>query len=130
MSVACKICQSPDHTQFYCSQKPRPQLKATSLRRGTKKLGNGKVALLWQATRKTWLTLHKPPYTCHYCGFPLTVKTVTLDHLISRSRRPDLRYELSNLVPACWNCNKMKGSLSHDEYGHVCHNIIMKGELL
>jgi len=38
------------------------------------------------------------------------IDDMELDHIISRSRRPDLRYVLSNLAPSCHDCNTEKGS--------------------
>lgn len=55
-------------------------------------------------------------YNCHYCGRFLLRNEVELDHFESRSRRPDLRYELTNLVPSCHRCNAEKGSLSGEQY--------------
>lgn len=40
----------------------------------------------------------------------------TLDHVKSRSSRPDLRYEFSNLKPCCFTCNTLKGSKSVENY--------------
>jgi hypothetical protein len=34
----------------------------------------------------------------------------TLDHVIPRSRAPELRYDPNNLRPCCWTCNSKKGS--------------------
>jgi len=55
-------------------------------------------------------------YNCRYCGVFLFRNQVELDHYLSRSRRPDLKYTFSNLVPSCHNCNTDKGSRSGDEY--------------
>jgi 5-methylcytosine-specific restriction endonuclease McrA len=54
---------------------------------------------------------------CYLCGRPLTIETLTLDHVKSRSRHPELRYELSNLRPACWACNTAKSSRDITELG-------------
>jgi 5-methylcytosine-specific restriction endonuclease McrA len=55
-------------------------------------------------------------YNCFYCGKFLWPAEVTLDHYHSRSRHPELRYELSNLRPCCWNCNGEKGSTDGDDF--------------
>ena len=47
---------------------------------------------------------------CHYCGAPATV----LDHVVPIARGGTS--DRSNLVPACWNCNTMKGMESADDY--------------
>lgn len=43
----------------------------------------------------------------------MTPKETTLDHVLPRGSHPELRYELSNLKPCCWDCNYKKGS-SHE----------------
>ena len=74
--------------------------------------------------------LKNPPdaagyHYCHYCSKPLTnnpemmaygVEPMTIDHYLSRGRRPDLSYDPSNFVVVCYQCNSEKGSLSGDEY--------------
>ena len=72
----------------------------------------GKVAKKWIETRKQWIDEHPGPWSCYICGTPLNIDTLTLDHVKSRSRRPDLRYEFDNLQPCCWPCNTAKGSNS------------------
>lgn len=132
MSKACKWCGGTDHTQFYCRQKARTPIKRNtalvvrsnvSLVRQNKPIRRlGKQHQLWMATRKLWFELYYASrYYCHYCGIGMLKSETTLDHLIPRSRRPDLRYVLWNLVSACGPCNTKKGSKPHDKYKHVCH---------
>lgn len=66
---------------------------------------------LWQKTRRKWFKENSSEfYTCYLCFRFLLPEETTLDHVIPRSARPDLRYELSNLEPCCWECNYKKGS--------------------
>lgn len=44
---------------------------------------------------------------CWYCGWPLSSGRATLDHLRPRSRGGS--DDESNLVLACWPCNRNKG---------------------
>lgn len=44
------------------------------------------------------------------CLGSLTIDTLTLDHVKSRSRHPELRFDLNNLKPCCSPCNTHKGS--------------------
>lgn len=47
-------------------------------------------------------------YKCRYCGKPLTKKSVTIDHIIPKSKGgPTVE---SNLVVACQRCNRQKGN--------------------
>lgn len=39
-----------------------------------------------------------------------------LDHVLSRSRHPELTFDEQNLKPSCHDCNYAKGSLSLEEY--------------
>lgn len=70
-------------------------------------------------TRAAWFHSHAPDrdgfYTCYICGDKLLPRETTLDHVKSRSRHPELRFEPSNLQPCCWRCNTAKGSRDLDE---------------
>jgi len=71
----------------------------------------GKVGKQWMQTRREWIRQNKDTeYKCYLCGRRLDETTLTLDHVKSRSRHPELRYELSNLRPCCAQCNENKGS--------------------
>lgn len=77
----------------------------------------GKHGRKWLSVRQQWFNDHPAQhYVCHYCGERLTRKETTLDHLQSRSRHPELRYDLSNLAPCCWKCNTEKGSQDAQDY--------------
>jgi 5-methylcytosine-specific restriction endonuclease McrA len=142
MSKPCAYCQSVTHTGFSCPYKPRKQMQGPSMAVKTKpckicgsvyhyasfcpykpkkKLTNGPVFTRWSNCKAEWFKLYAAEfYTCHYCGQRMTKQETTLDHKISRSRAPQLRYDFANLVPCCWICNGLKGSLDHDEYVHMC----------
>jgi len=62
-----------------------------------------------------WIRKNKQPWNCYLCGALLGIDTLTLDHIIPRRRRPDLRYEPSNLKACCFNCNSAKGSKVYDK---------------
>jgi len=63
-------------------------------------------------------------WQCTYCPRTLGVVQdldhgiylLTLDHIKSRSRHPELRYDLDNLTPACYRCNSEKGSRDLEEF--------------
>jgi len=58
---------------------------------------------------------------CFYCGChpqsPMDVGN-GVKNGIDRINN-SIGYELSNCVPCCWTCNRMKGKMSHDEF--ICH---------
>lgn len=71
----------------------------------------GKVAKEWEKTKREWFKLHPAEfYICYLCGMIKPKSEITLDHVLPRSARPDLRNNLDNLKPACWTCNSIKGS--------------------
>jgi 5-methylcytosine-specific restriction endonuclease McrA len=54
-------------------------------------------------------------YTCQYCGFLGNKKTLTLEHVIPKSKSGQNTYE--NTVASCLKCNNKKGSKSLKEMG-------------
>lgn len=80
------------------------------------KVKNSKLSKLWLATRRAWFKANEADlYICYLCGKWMLKNETTLDHIQSRSRHPELRFELSNLDTLCYPCNQRKGSLSLDE---------------
>lgn len=112
-SKACRNCGVVGHTAFACYGKVRNKWKRGKFLRRV-----GPVGRQWIATRKEWISKNLPDsgtWDCTYCGKPLHLNELTLDHKKSRSRHPELRFELSNLTPACWDCNTLKGSKDLEE---------------
>ena len=73
----------------------------------------GKIADRWVEVRNDWIQKNSDGtgvWNCYLCGKILTINNLTLDHVIPRSARPDLRFEHSNLKPCCYSCNIKKGS--------------------
>lgn len=74
----------------------------------------GKITNKWLKVRKQWMKENPPNhqgyYFCYICYRAVPSNEVTLDHIIPRSRRPDLRFDFSNLAPCCGLCNYKKGS--------------------
>jgi 5-methylcytosine-specific restriction endonuclease McrA len=104
----CDDCNKT-HTALMCFNKPRKPARQV-----------GKKGQKWLAVRREWIKNNPPDHSgywyCYYCQCALTYDTLTIDHVIARSRRPDLQYDLSNLVPSCSMDNNLKGSLSAEEY--------------
>jgi 5-methylcytosine-specific restriction endonuclease McrA len=76
----------------------------------------GKIARQWIDTRREWIKQNPEPWQCYICGIPLDINTMTLDHVVARTRDPSLRFELKNLAPCCYKDNNDKGSLSLEQY--------------
>ena len=51
---------------------------------------------------------------CYYCGTPLTIRGATKDHVIPTERGGS--DDLFNTVPACWTCNRLKGTMTESEF--------------
>lgn len=56
-------------------------------------------------------------FTCQYCGAAFAPKSLTLDHVMPRSRGGQNAWE--NLVAACYPCNNVKGGRTPAEAGMV-----------
>lgn len=60
--------------------------------------------------------------TCHLClqlidldAAPKSPWSLSVDHKIPVTVRPDLEYSLGNLAPACWECNTVRQTRSLEE---------------
>jgi 5-methylcytosine-specific restriction endonuclease McrA len=110
----CKYCGSNMHTTLMCINKPRVPLRKESEKAKSKRT----------ATSREWYTLNPPDkngtWTCYLqisprCPRILTRTTITLEHVKSKARHPELKYVVSNLKAACEFCNKLKGSLDLED---------------
>lgn len=110
----CKFCQSTAHVSWQCRNKPD---RTTQVKTKVQSMNQrGPVFTKWMATRRKWFKANKADhYVCYLCGKWMQKNETTLDHIKSRSRHPELRFELDNLAPSCLGCNALKGSLSLEE---------------
>lgn len=53
------------------------------------------------------------------CPYKLTKQTLQIEHVKSKVRYPHLRYEPTNLRPACGFCNALKDSLDLEELSQL-----------
>lgn len=112
----CKHCKRTGHFSYACFANPKKVMKRTPVKKV------GKQTKQWLITRATWLRKNPPPienkyWECYlqihmWCPVRIDVAHLTLDHVVSRSRDPKLRFTLSNLKPCCIHCNNEKGSRS------------------
>lgn len=74
----------------------------------------GKVASKWIEYRAQWFVEHQPDkngyYICGICKKPVHIDETVLDHIKPKSGNPELRFVDSNIQPAHWICNSVKGS--------------------
>lgn len=111
----CKWCGGTNHLSFQCRDNPKnANRQPIRAKKPMKKVG--KVTKTWLKVREQWFKDH--PAEWYNCSLRLVAECpgatrrseTTLDHIIPRSARPDLRYEYSNLQPACYPCNNEKSS--------------------
>lgn len=108
---ACRYCGSSEHTNFYCRMRKRQPIKVNK-RMNPK----GKIFKQWMTTRQTWFRKFPAEYYyCYLCGKRMLPSETTLDHVIPRSKAPELRFKLDNLKPCCWKCNDEKGSKVYND---------------
>lgn len=122
----CAECGSPWHSKGY--HKPRkPIATRTALKPATKPMRKEAVKTRQrrQATTMAWFEANPPDQNGHWrcyiskspdCPKLLTKETVVLEHNLSKARRKDLQFDITNIFPACAADNKAKGSLSAEEY--------------
>lgn len=56
---------------------------------------------------------------CYLCGRPLTLETMTTDHMNIEAAGMPKNDEFANLMPCCFYCNSAKGSRRID-FGYEC----------
>lgn len=114
----CKTCGSNYHTSLMCPHKKRRPLRKESEKTTAKRT----------ATSREWFRLNPPDpkglWYCYLrispqCPYKLTRSTITLEHVKSKARHPELKYDVTNLKPACEYCNKLKGSLDVEELSQL-----------
>lgn len=123
---ACKFCHDPkpNHFPYACPMNPKVILKRKVGLKRTPLKKIGKQTKQWIITRTTWIRRNPPDangyWYCYlrihpWCPYKLTLETLTLDHVVARSRDPSKRFAKDNLQPACKWCNEQKGSRSLDD---------------
>lgn len=135
----CKFCgdPKPDHFPYTCQKNPKviarrtaPAKQRAPIARSQKPLKRtrlnpiGKVTKAWMDARAKWIADNPPDqqgyWYCYlqihpWCPHRLTLETLTLDHVVARTKDASRRNDQSNLKPACSYCNEMKGSKRLDQ---------------
>ncbi|TPG50165.1 HNH endonuclease [Rhodanobacter glycinis] len=63
----------------------------------------------------------RPFVECHYCGTRLTDSDITLDHLHPKAKGGG--NGISNMLPACRACNRMKGDMDYRDFIAQCQYV-------
>lgn len=114
----CKICGKLGHYAYQCrlNLNPRKPIKRS---RKPIRSESAKNYIARVKTYHEWMKLNPPDNTGHWdcylqisqlCLKRVTVETLTLEHVIPRSKRPDLKFDVTNIRPSCSFCNKLKSS--------------------
>lgn len=125
-SKPCKYCGNTGHFPSSCIRRPRvrkpcshcgselhERINCSLLKQLATKRTSTKATLKWASTRRAWFAEHPAEsYLCYICEAYMPRAETTLDHVRPRSSNKSLRYELSNLEPACIPCQGSKGSKS------------------
>lgn len=125
----CKNCHQP-FEQFNTLDNLCPDCKYKSyldpprIRRKTMAY-RGRHTKQWlDVDRPKWIKNHPPNHQGYWqcylqisprCFRWVNEKTLSLDHVKARSRKPEKRHKQQNLRPSCPPCNELKGSLSIKE---------------
>lgn len=109
--------QNGEHCFFHKPKKPLNRGKP--MRKEAVKTRSKRVA-----TANEWYALNPPDengqWECYlrispHCYGKVGKHTINLEHMDSKARAPEKKYDVANLRAACPNCNQLKGSLSADE---------------
>lgn len=117
----CTYCDEIGHYQSQCFKKAKTLQRIDYSKRNSKRALRvaGKFGRKWNRKRASWKRQNPPNhqgyYTCYLCGKYVEGSEMQLDHIIPRSRAPELRFEMSNLAPSCPKCNRKKGSKVYAE---------------
>ena len=127
--MKCSKCNSPYHTAFLCRQwggkgkagkDPVDKLKMYKPLRNESKKSHSKR----MSTRRVWFENNPPDengqWECYLqissmCPKKLSKNLLTLEHVESKVRHPERKYDVENLKPADGFCNRLKGSRSLEE---------------
>lgn len=128
MAKQCTVCGKRAYSDYCVRHKPRKPIAVNKpLPRPTKRIRSEAVKTREKRLETTakWFE-HNPPdrngnWHCYISKHPqcpriLTVDTIVLEHDLSKARRKDLQFDITNIHPACAFDNKAKGSLSAKEY--------------
>lgn len=113
----CKFCGSSAHFSYMCLRNPKVQARIKASYQKKRKPIKAKIDGKWVSTRERWFEFNPGSiFECYICGKRMTKAETTLDHVLSRSSRPDLKHVLKNLQPCCSTCQIEKGSKSLGAY--------------
>lgn len=130
---SCTRCGSKYHTAFLCrtwggkgkaGKDPVDKLKMYKPLRNESKKSHSKR----MSTRRVWFENNPPDengnYICYLqissmCPKTLSKQLLTLEHVQPKTKAPELKYDTSNIRPACTWCNRSKASRSLEQLAKI-----------
>ncbi len=115
--MKCKICGRNSENEYCFQHKPRKALKKVSKLKSTKSSTKKEdIGLMREFLTSLWrIKIH----TCENCGRGLGNEPLSymFDHLLEKSKYPELKCEEANIILVCLECHDLKtrGFLS-DKY--------------
>jgi 5-methylcytosine-specific restriction endonuclease McrA len=98
------------------SLSPEEQIRRRNIELGIIKIPKRKRRKTYYS-KKEWDPVRKKVFerdgdTCYVCGG----KATQVDHLLPKSKYPELALSLENLKPICWPCNREKNTTVKEEF--------------
>lgn len=111
MSKPCELCGSIFHYPYQCRLNPKTR---KFIRHEAPKTRQKRVQ-----TAKAWHEANPPDeygyWDCYLkispgCYVRVNLQTLNREHVKPKTRHPELKYEVTNIKPACPPCNALKES--------------------
>jgi len=106
----CKTCGKNSDSDYCFQHKPRTQLQQRGIKPSLttkKKVSDGKTHQMREMFLDIW---KKRPHRCENCDTHLGSEPLSymFDHILEKSKYPDLRYEEKNICMLCLDCHSDK----------------------
>lgn len=110
MGHQCKTCGKNSDSDYCFQHKPRTQLQQRGIKPSLttkKKVSDGKTHQMREMFLDIW---KKRPHRCENCNAYLGSEPLSymFDHVLEKSKYPDLRYEEENICMLCLDCHSDK----------------------
>ena len=108
--MKCKTCGKNAESEYCFQHKPRKQLQQRGNKpslTAKKKVSDGKSHQMREMFMDVW---KKRPHRCENCNVHLGSEPLSymFDHVLEKSKYPDLRYEEENICMLCLDCHSDK----------------------
>jgi len=113
--MKCKTCGKNSESDYCFQHKPRKALKTVKFSTGKRKLSDNteKISQMQEFFLGIW---KKKQHNCENCKKWLGNEPLSymFDHLLEKSKFPELKYEEENIMLVCLEChdNKTRGFLT------------------